>query len=297
MVCVLLSTFNGERYLEKQLQSLINQKGVDITIVVRDDGSTDGTIDILNRWQSRGKLTWYTGENLRPAKSFMNLLMCAPDAEYYAFCDQDDIWLENKLKTAVDALKNIGSQQPALYYCQWQMVDEDLSNIPTPKLKVRGTFGESILTNPAAGCTQVFNRRLLEIIRSYMPSYISMHDSWVYRVCLAVGAQVVFDKNAYILYRQHQNNVLGGTSSIYKRLRRRLKTSLKDPHQRSRTVTELINGYRDVMPKANYELLLSVANYSQSISNKIKLILNKSLRTENKETNLMFLISILLNKF
>ena len=106
-VCVLISTYNGERFLEEQIASIIAQKGVEVDILVRDDGSSDMTCSLLERWQKEGKLKWYKGENLGFARSFMNLLKTASGYDYYAFCDQDDIWLEDKLQRAVTALEKI----------------------------------------------------------------------------------------------------------------------------------------------------------------------------------------------
>ena len=86
-VIVLLSTYNGGKYLSEQLDSLVAQKGVDVGILVRDDGSTDTTLSILDEWQEKGLLTWYSSGNLGPGKSFMDLLKRAPSGAYYAFCD------------------------------------------------------------------------------------------------------------------------------------------------------------------------------------------------------------------
>ena len=83
-VCVLMSTYNGEKYLEEQIDSILAQKGCKVQLLVRDDGSSDGTIGILQKYHEEGYLEYYTGENLKPAKSFMDLLYNAPKAEYYA---------------------------------------------------------------------------------------------------------------------------------------------------------------------------------------------------------------------
>ena len=114
-VCVLISTYNGERFLEEQIASIIAQKGVEVDILVRDDGSSDMTCSLLERWQKEGKLKWYKGENLGFARSFMNLLKTASGYDYYAFCDQDDIWLEDKLQRAVAALEKI--EDKVKLYC------------------------------------------------------------------------------------------------------------------------------------------------------------------------------------
>ena len=122
-VTILLSTYNGEKYLEEQLESITSQKGVSTKIIVRDDGSSDRTCDILDTWKEKSALTWYRGENIGPAQSFMDLLRNAGDACYYAFSDQDDFWLSDKMQTAVSKLESYDGR-PALYFCQTELVDK-----------------------------------------------------------------------------------------------------------------------------------------------------------------------------
>ena len=121
-VVVLLSTYNGEKFLEEQLRSLQGQIGVDVTVLVRDDGSTDNTHAILDEWSKNGFLSWYTGPNLGPAKSFLDLLCNAPDADYYAFCDQDDVWHKDKVKTF---LCEINATKKDLYFSDGILVDAE----------------------------------------------------------------------------------------------------------------------------------------------------------------------------
>ena len=83
-VIVLLSTYNGERFLREQIDSILNQEGIDVNLIVRDDGSKDSTLDILEEYKKEGKLKYYTGENKRTAQSFMDLIYTAPEAEFYA---------------------------------------------------------------------------------------------------------------------------------------------------------------------------------------------------------------------
>ena len=135
-VCVLLATFNGERYLPDQIESLMEQKGVSIKIFVRDDGSTDNTHKLLKKWSKKGILTWYTGENLKPANSFMSLLKEAPIADYYAFCDQDDIWDKDKLDVAVKEMNKYDESNGILYCCGSRLVDSNLNYICDHKMDV-----------------------------------------------------------------------------------------------------------------------------------------------------------------
>lgn len=100
-VTVLMSTYDGENFLRDQIESILNQEDVYVHLIVRDDGSKDRTINILEEYQSRGKLEWYSGKNLGSARSFLNLVSKSPDNEYYAFSDQDDVWFSKKLKRAI----------------------------------------------------------------------------------------------------------------------------------------------------------------------------------------------------
>ena len=105
-VTVLMSTYNGERFLKEQLDSILQQQDVDVRLCVRDDGSTDGTMDILLEYADAIELT--IGNNFGVGNSFMSMVYSANlESDYYAFSDQDDIWMPDKLISAVDELKNI----------------------------------------------------------------------------------------------------------------------------------------------------------------------------------------------
>ena len=112
--CILLSTFNGEKYLEEQLDSLKSQTFKDVFVLARDDGSSDSTKEILLRNESE-TFKWYSGENVGAARSFMLLNNDAPEADYYAYCDQDDYWFPEKLEAAVNILEK-SNNKLKLYY-------------------------------------------------------------------------------------------------------------------------------------------------------------------------------------
>lgn len=98
---VLMASYNGIPFISEQIDSILSQAEVDVRLFVRDDGSSDGTRDLLQRYADEGSLTLLTGENLGPALGFLTLLRNAPEADYYAFSDQDDIWDSDKLITAI----------------------------------------------------------------------------------------------------------------------------------------------------------------------------------------------------
>ena len=214
-VYVLLSTYNGEKYLQEQLDSLYAQEGVEVAILARDDGSSDGTIEILKKNAASHKnLSWYSGENVRPAKSFLDLIKesSKQNCDYYAFCDQDDRWDKDKLKCAVDMLETADNTKPNLYYSNLRIVDQDLriyrlSHAFASERQQKGKYS-CLLDNMATGCTIVFNKTASQYVMSHFPNCCSMHDCWIYMICKFFG-NVIYDFEAHIDYRQHGDNVIG----------------------------------------------------------------------------------------
>ena len=294
-VTILLSTYNGEKYLEEQLESITSQKGVSTKIIVRDDGSSDHTCDILDTWKEKSALTWYRGENIGPAQSFMDLLRNAGDACYYAFSDQDDFWLSDKMQTAVSKLESYDGR-PALYFCQTELVDKNLNRIDSVIIHPRLTFGESLVYQFVGGCTMVMNRALRDIINKYVPNYLSMHDVWIYDVAQAIGAHVVFDDTPHILYRQHGGNVTGQSTSVMTEWKHRTGRLVKrDLHSRWKLSQEIYNGYYDMMPKENQQILTDFIEGKTRLKKRFQLVRDRRFRCSDKETYHNFQLAVLTN--
>ena len=291
-VTVLLSSYNGAKYIEEQLNSIIAQKGCNVNILVRDDNSTDNTTEILDEYQHSNSIKWYTGENLRSAASFMHLIKNAPESDYYALCDQDDYWYDDKLVAAIDKLEK--TSKPALYFSQTTLADANLQPIHTPKISPMCTMGEALISFYATGCTFVFNKQLRDEIIKYTPNYMSMHDNWIYRVCLAIGGDVIFDSQSHILYRQHENNVIGLKHSPWKTFKRRFKSLISPERERSRTASELLAGYGDRMSVQDKDLVSLAANCPSSIKDRVKLIFKRDLKCPSKKCNITSRLAILM---
>lgn len=135
----------------------------------------------------------------------MELLYNTSGFDYYAFCDQDDVWLPDKLRIAVSELIS-HVNEPALYFSRRIIVDASLKPIGIDDNEYCYTLGESFLRNPAAGCTMVFNSKLHNILLLYKCSTVYMHDAWVYKICLCLNEYLYPDTSSYILYRLHRNN-------------------------------------------------------------------------------------------
>lgn len=268
-ITVLLSTYNGEQYLKEQIESIICQTDVHLNIIVRDDGSIDGTRKILSEYQERGVLKWYGGENLKPAESFWNLMVSAPESEYYAFSDQDDYWMPDKLCIAIKALRDY-EDIPAMYCSAYQMTDDKLNPIHTDQRIPIIDIHHAIMENIATGCTIVFNNKLMHILKTYKPNYYFMHDEWMYKVCVAIGGKVIYDEIPHILYRQHGNNVIGGMQEKWhKRFKDRvLKLFVSSYHHRNKIVHEIVKGYAQLISKQNkcvLEKCLSVNDFPHNL--------------------------------
>ncbi len=297
-VTVLMSTYNGEKYLRTQIDSILNQKGVDINLLVRDDGSKDNTLEILKEYALNDKLKWYNGKNLKSAKSFMDLLKNSDNSEYYAFSDQDDYWLPEKLYRAVSILEKQPSNIPALYYSETTIVDENLNKLSQRKeTRIAKKFNNAVISSNATGCTFCFNKKLRDLINEYEPSYQIMHDGWVHKVCLALDGYVYFDQNSYIKYRQHGNNVVGGTTTPIKRWKRRINTIKTNPCPRSRGIRELLNGYYKYMSKDNINICKEISNYKKTLKNRMILIFDKNIYSSNKRIDIIFRLTVLLGIF
>lgn len=211
---VLLSTYNGEKFLTEQIESIMQQNGVDVTLLIRDDGSVDGTINILKTIQKKypNKIEIIEGQNVGVTESFFELLKFSNNSnEYYAFADQDDVWLENKLEIACNTIeKQINSDKiPFLYVGNYTLVNSELEIINVANaIERKIDYPMTLVENIALGCTMVMNKSLRdEIICKKTPPAI-IHDWYVYLLAQTIG-NVFVDERPTMLYRQHSNNVIG----------------------------------------------------------------------------------------
>ncbi|MBP5258233.1 MAG: glycosyltransferase family 2 protein [Prevotella sp.] len=295
-VCVLMSTYDGERYIREQIDSILAQRDVEVSLLVRDDGSTDGTHVILDEYQKKGLLKWYTGDNLKPARSFMQLLRDAPNCDYYAFADQDDFWMNDKLYAACQMLET-NSDKPALYFGQTQLADKDLNPIDSVVINPFLTFGESLVYYFVGGCTMVMNSRLREIVNKYRPKELFMHDVWIYSVALAIGAFVAFDKVPRIMYRQHGGNTVGQGFGAWEMWKRRFDRLRNERRIRSRVAREIHDGYKDYITADNREILNKVLSYRKSFLGRMSLLRDRRFTTSHTTTNIFFKLAVLLGTF
>lgn len=222
-IAILLSTFNGAAYLHAQLESLLAQSHTNWLLFWRDDGSTDGSVDIMRAFagrlgEGRCLCVAQSGGHMGPTASFMALLgeaaMRADRLDAVAFADQDDVWLPEKLARGVAALRDVGGSVPAMYCARQVLVDRRLRRIGlSPPLPSAPAFPAALTQNIATGCTVLLNRAAALLVAASRPPSGALHDWWCYLLVAAAGGRVLTDAEPVILYRQHGGNVVGAPGS------------------------------------------------------------------------------------
>ncbi len=217
-IAILLSTYNGEKYLEKQLDSLINQTYWKYCkLFIRDDGSVDKTHDILKKYSKKENIIVEYGENIGIVKSFFKLINSIDNCDYYFFCDQDDIWKPEKIEKAVTLLCNESCNIPLLYYSDRTVIDKDdkiivkhdvVSKIPANKFNIL-TLGHCLAH------TICFNNKMNEYMRKLNPQKGEYHDYLMSLIAVYCG-KLIYDNSCPVYYRRHSNSFSFITSNKIK---------------------------------------------------------------------------------
>ena len=214
-VLILLALHHGEEFLQAQLDSLAMQRNVRWKLLVSDDASTDAGLLLVHRFAKRfteGQVRSIGGPRAGASANFMHMLnYIGTDTEYVAYCDQDDVWLPDKLSRAVDALSKGPKETPALYFSRRFLCDAKLrvTGITSP---VRSTpdFRNALVQNIAAGNTIVLNSAAISLLKNCESGLsVPLHDWWTYLLVSSAGGQIIFDQEPSLLYRQHGRNLLG----------------------------------------------------------------------------------------
>ncbi|MCR5272299.1 MAG: glycosyltransferase family 2 protein [Lachnospiraceae bacterium] len=289
---VLMSAYNGKKYIIEQLDSIFAQTYPNVEVLVRDDGSKDNTVELLEEYKkTHSNLTVFAEQNIGLTKSFLSLV-AKSDADYVAFSDQDDYWLPEKLEKAVKKLERIDG--PALY-CSNQILTDgklnplDNSNMPS----YTAGFGNALIETICTGCTCVMNKALVDNIKTHMPDHAIWHDWWAYLVASYIGT-VVFDENAYIYYRQHGGNKLGASRSALVMIRNKWEYLKKSKGKLGRQLEDFKRLYRDNKEKdALVDLLL---DSRKNMGSRLKLVATNKIYRQRGLDNFVVKCLYLINR-
>lgn len=221
MLHILMSTYNGERYLAEQLDSILAQTYTDWCLFIRDDGSKDGTKAILDAYAAKDpRITIVRDtENVGACRSFERLLEQCGGADYYAFADQDDVWDADKLAICMQVIRaqeKAYPGKPIVVHTDLRVVDEQLQDMAPSFWKYSNIQADLIdahphylaICNSVTGCAMLFNEAARACALP-MSKDAYMHDAWVALMTVCRGGQLVPVHRAPIAYRQHEGNVLG----------------------------------------------------------------------------------------
>lgn len=217
----MLAVFDGEKYLKEQLESILNQTVKNIKIIIRDDGSRDNSPQIIDDYCNKYPqiISKLDGAPTGSAKQNFAELLKNCNSDYIMFCDQDDVWLPEKIEKTLEAMKKAehGGKTPVLVHTDLKVVDQSLNVISPSFFKFQKliqddiTLPKLLVQNYVTGCTVMINRALQEKC-GLIPKGCIMHDWWLALVAILFGELVCISEPT-MLYRQHSDNQVGAKAS------------------------------------------------------------------------------------
>jgi rhamnosyltransferase len=311
VINILMATYNGERFLEQQLQSIINQTYKNWELLIRDDSSNDETLKVINQHEVKDERIHLIKDDLGNLGSCVNFSVLMnrvkSSGEYIMFSDQDDVWLSDKIEDTLAEMlaseNKYGKNSPLLVYTNFSYVDEELNVISSKKnfsaTKIKNLkFANLLAQNPAYGCTMMINKKLLDLVND-IPSSAENHDYWIALVASAFG-KIIYVNKKTVLYRQHGKNISGhhDNNRLSKRMNRILnKKNLIDVQSKIRMAIDFKNLYSETLNNSQKKIIDDFINLSTRIN---FLLLWKNLkngvRRQTVAQTLLFYISVLLLK-
>lgn len=225
-IAILMCTYNGAQFIRAQLDSILSQTHDNWTLYISDDGSKDATRQIIESYKERlpeKKLILLEGPQRGFSRNFISLIKNPQiDSDYFAFCDQDDVWLDDKLERSIKCASSFSTSQPFLYCSRTRLINAD--GEPTglsPLFMKRPSFQNALVQSLAGANTMLINtatKRLLSGIPDDAP--IPAHDWLAYLVVSAAGGAIVYDALPSLNYRQHEFNLIGANAGVKAKLSR-----------------------------------------------------------------------------
>ncbi|WP_259644941.1 glycosyltransferase [Pseudomonas cichorii] len=302
-----MCTFNGQRFLPQQLESINNQRWPGWFIALSDDGSSDNTLEIASHYQAlwgEERINVWRGPGLGFARNFMSFTRNRTlQAEFYAWCDQDDIWHEDKLQVAITWLQSVPHDEPALYLGRTELISEQGEVLGHSPLFGRPpSFANALVQNIGGGNTMVFNHAARCLFQdaaerlALLSLDIVSHDWWAYLLVTGVGGQVHYEPTAYVGYRQHEHNLVGsnaGWRARTVRIRQLFKGRFRDWNTTNIAALEAVLLY---LTDENRDLLEQLkALRSPSLRVRLASLRRTDIYRQTRLGNLGLLVAVLLN--
>jgi glycosyltransferase involved in cell wall biosynthesis len=240
-IAILMCTYNGEDFLEEQLDSIQNQDYKNWTLFVNDDGSKDSTLKILKAYQKKWgskKLHIRKGPKKGFCQNFLQIICDKKiNADLYFLCDQDDVWMPHKLSHTLKKISRLDPLKPLLYCARTTYVTSDAKRIlgQSDLFLKTPSFNNAIVQSLAGGNTMTFNNHLKRVVQKYPRVAVVSHDWWLYIMNELVGGKTFYDHESTILYRQHSKSLIGANTGFLAKMKR-LRMLLGGTYRRYNTL-------------------------------------------------------------
>jgi glycosyltransferase involved in cell wall biosynthesis len=303
VIGVLLCTYNGEQYLSQQIDSIIDQSHENWKIYVSDDGSTDNTLQILESYKKQlgeERLQVFQGPQDGFAKNFLSLINREEIySDYFAFSDQDDIWLKDKLERSLHLLSNTPGNAPNLYCSRTLLFGSTQTKSEmSPLFQALPSFKNALVQSLAGGNTMLINQQSRELLKRIDSNQkIISHDWITYLVVSGCGGHVVYDPEPTVLYRQHENNLIGGNMSLRERVSRLRKVLSGSFIEWNDHNLVIINSFKTLLTeqnKATLEIFEQARN--SHLFGRIALIVKSGVYRQTVAGNISLALATILNK-
>jgi len=226
-VAIILAFYNGNEFIEEQINSILNQSHKNFVLYISDDNSSQKfslkSFELSHSDEEKIKIS-KRNKNLGYTLNFLKTLNSINNSfDYYAFSDQDDVWHKDKLKNAISSLQRYSTEIPSLYGCRTEIIGENKKiKLGKSKLHKREpSFRNAIIQNIFGGNTMVFNNSAKKIVcKSIKQNKIISHDWWCYQIISGNGGNIIYDKRIFLKYRQHSENLIGSNIKFKSKLKR-----------------------------------------------------------------------------
>ena len=301
-ILVMMSTYNGERHLSEQIESILNQQTKhEVHLCIRDDGSRDRTCVIASEYVEKypERVELIRGENLGYNGSFFALMHDAKNYDYYAISDQDDVWLPDKLQVACDAIDKIEENIPVLYASTSFLVHDNLVPYGITRKKEREmTIYNTIIQNICPGHTQVMNNQLLKLLKADIDARrIYVYDSWIQNVANLYG-KILFDNEPHTYYRQYEGNQLGsGAGRLGQMMASISRDRNDDGHKYRRQIEYFWEKYCAELKEPGIRKELQDFIDSRTLFKRVRYAFRSKLYRQRKLETILFRCAVVINKF
>lgn len=300
-VAILMATYNGQDFLIEQLESIVHQDYKKWSLWCSDDGSSDSTLKIINDFKNKypeNSINIVKGPGKGFCDNFLSLVKREDiKADLYAFCDQDDIWKPQKLSRALSLVADISMNIPFVYCSRTDLIDKDGNLIgESPLFDKSPSIKNALVQSIAGGNTMLFNNSSRFLLKQIKHNCVS-HDWMTYLMVTACNGRVIYDKNSYLLYRQHGGNLIGSNNGMlakFKRFNYLLQGEFRKWNERNLICLNDISAYQSVEAKK------IISEFALSRDNNLLMRVNRNIKMRLYRQTIMgnigFWIAVILNK-